>query len=45
MVVVDSDARAFGIKSLRLVDATASPVLPPGHPQATVYMLAEKNLQ
>jgi choline dehydrogenase len=24
------------------VDASAFPFLPPGHPQATVYMLAEK---
>lgn len=42
MAVVDSKARVFGVKGLRVVDASAFPFLPPGHPQATVYMLAEK---
>jgi choline dehydrogenase len=27
---------------VRVVDASAFPLLPPGHPQATVYALAEK---
>ena len=40
--VVDSKARVFGVTGLRVVDASAFPMLPPGHPQATVYMLAEK---
>ncbi|KAH8706015.1 GMC oxidoreductase [Talaromyces proteolyticus] len=40
--VIDSKARVFGVKGLRVVDASAFPILPPGHPQSTVYMLAEK---
>jgi choline dehydrogenase len=42
MAVVDLEARVFGVNGLRVVDASAFPFLPPGHPQATVYMLAEK---
>ncbi|KAL4919254.1 hypothetical protein BDW62DRAFT_217095 [Aspergillus aurantiobrunneus] len=40
--VVDSRARVFGVGRLRVVDASSFPFLPPGHPQSTVYMLAEK---
>lgn len=36
MAVVDSTARVFGVSGLRVVDASAFPLLPPGHPQATV---------
>ncbi|MCJ1306606.1 hypothetical protein MMC25_000249 [Agyrium rufum] len=42
MAVVDSHARVFGVKNLRVVDASAFPILPPGHPQSTIYALAEK---
>ena len=42
MAVIDSHARVFGVKGLRVVDASSFPFLPPGHPQSTVYMLAEK---
>lgn len=42
MAVVDSAGRVFGTQRLRVVDASSFPFLPPGHPQATVYMLAEK---
>lgn len=34
--VVDSRARVVGVKGLRVVDASAFPLLPPGHPMATV---------
>lgn len=40
--VVDSNANVIGVKGLRVVDASAFPFLPPGHPMATVYALAEK---
>jgi choline dehydrogenase len=42
LAVVDSKARVFGVKNLRVVDASAFPFLPPGHPESTVYALAEK---
>ncbi|KAF2501935.1 alcohol oxidase [Lophium mytilinum] len=40
--VVDSKAKVFGVDGLRVVDASAFPFMVPGHPQSTVYMLAEK---
>ncbi|KAJ5153583.1 Glucose-methanol-choline oxidoreductase [Penicillium coprophilum] len=42
MAVVDSRARVVGVTCLR-VDASAFPILPLGHSQSAVYMLAEKN--
>ncbi|KAI4141712.1 MAG: hypothetical protein LQ341_003445 [Variospora aurantia] len=36
MAVADGKARVFGVRGLRV------PLLPPGHPQATAYALAEK---
>ncbi|KAL8667883.1 MAG: hypothetical protein Q9202_000348 [Teloschistes flavicans] len=42
MAVIDSHARVFGVKGLRVVDASSFPFLTPGHPQATIYALAEK---
>ena len=33
--VVDSEARVLGVQGLRVVDASALPFLPPGHPQST----------
>ena len=42
MAVVDSLARVYGIENLRVVDASIFPLLPPGHPQSTIYALAEK---
>lgn len=34
--VIDSRARVRGVTGLRVVDASAFPVLPPGHPSAAV---------
>lgn len=34
--VVDTHGRVFGVSSLRVVDASTFPLLPPGHCQATV---------
>lgn len=42
MAVVDNRARVYGVSGLRVVDASAMPFLPPGHPQSTIYALAEK---
>ncbi|KFZ07974.1 hypothetical protein V501_06148 [Pseudogymnoascus sp. VKM F-4519 (FW-2642)] len=42
MAVVDSHARVYGVKGVRVVDASAFPFLPPGHPRSTIYALAEK---
>ncbi|KAI4753810.1 alcohol oxidase [Aureobasidium sp. EXF-12344] len=42
MAVVDSKARVIGVQNLRVVDASAFALLPPGHPISTVYALAEK---
>ena len=42
MAVVDPQCRVHGVQGLRVVDASAFPFLPPGHPQGTVYALAEK---
>ena len=40
--VVDWAGRVFGVGGLRVVDASALPFAMPGHPQATLYALAEK---
>jgi choline dehydrogenase len=40
--VVDSKARVFGVKRLRVVDLSILPFSLPGQPQSTVYALAEK---
>lgn len=45
MAVVDSRARVFGVKGLRVVDNSITPFSVPGHPQSSVYMLAEKIAQ
>ncbi|KAI0182376.1 glucose-methanol-choline oxidoreductase [Xylaria flabelliformis] len=42
MAVLDSKARVYGVTGLRVVDAASFPILVPGHPQSTVYALAEK---
>ncbi|EED22470.1 glucose dehydrogenase, putative [Talaromyces stipitatus ATCC 10500] len=40
--VVDTQGRVFGVNSLRVVDSSIFPIAIPGHPQSSVYMLAEK---
>lgn len=42
MAVLDNRARVIGVKGLRVVDASALPILPPGHPMSTIYAFAEK---
>ena len=37
--VLDAKARVRGVKNLRVVDASSFPLLPPGHPVATVCKL------
>ena len=36
MAVIDSKARVYGVQGLRVVDASAFPFLPPGHPSSTI---------
>ncbi|CAG8197647.1 unnamed protein product [Penicillium salamii] len=36
LAVLDSHSRVRGVHGLRVVDASAFPLLPPGHPQSTV---------
>lgn len=38
--VLDNRLRVYDVAGLRVVDASAFPMLPPGHPQSVVYMLA-----
>ncbi|UNI19415.1 Choline dehydrogenase [Purpureocillium takamizusanense] len=40
--VVDPSAKVIGVSALRVVDASSFALLPPGHPQSTIYALAEK---
>ncbi|OTB02446.1 putative GMC oxidoreductase [Hypoxylon sp. CI-4A] len=42
MAVLDANAKVRGVTGLRVVDASSLPILPPGHPMATIYALAEK---
>lgn len=37
--VVDSEARVIGVNSLRVVDSSVFPFIPPGHPQSAVCEL------
>lgn len=40
--VVDTKLRVYGVKGLRIVDASIMPIIPKGNPQSTVYAIAEK---
>jgi choline dehydrogenase len=42
MAMADTRGKVYGEYSLRVVDASIFPLLPPGHPTSTVYALAEK---
>jgi choline dehydrogenase len=39
--VVDAKGRVFGVQGLRVVDASSMPLLPPGHPMATICKFSE----
>lgn len=36
MAVVDAETKVYGVQNLRVVDASAMPILPPGHPTSTI---------
>jgi len=42
MAVVDPEPCVHGLKGLRVVDASVMPVIPRGHTNASVIMIAEK---
>lgn len=42
MAVVDSKARVFGVRKLRVIDSSSFPFTPPGHTQGATYAHAEK---
>ncbi|RXW18549.1 hypothetical protein EST38_g7300 [Candolleomyces aberdarensis] len=43
--VVDPDLQVKGVKGLRIVDASVIPLIPTGHTQAPVYIVAERAVE
>ena len=43
MAVVDPEAKVYGVQGLRVVDASALPILPPGHPTSTICKFSMRN--
>lgn len=39
---VDDELRVYGVKNLRIADASVLPCVPATHPQALIYAVAEK---
>ena len=39
---MDSMLKVYGVKGLRIADASVMPVIPDQHTQGPVYMIAEK---
>ena len=39
--VVDFKPCVYDVQNLRVIDVSALPIIPPGHPQSTVYKLEE----
>ena len=44
MAVADSNGKVFGVSNLRVADISAFPLLPPGHPQATVCKYSARSI-
>ncbi|KAL6716047.1 hypothetical protein ACLMJK_007009 [Lecanora helva] len=40
--IVDSNGKVFGVKGVRVIDASVIPLIAPGHSAAIVFMVAEK---
>ena len=40
--VVDPQLQVYGIKNLRVVDASIIPIIPASHPNGVIFMIGEK---
>jgi choline dehydrogenase len=43
--VTDNSFKVWGVEGLRIIDASVFPFLPPGHPTALIYAMAEKGAE